>query len=65
MRPCSVPCTSPAEDSLHAGDAHPVHDVPGQPEGDSLWGGQDLALLEGHAYSHRGEDGDGFILEEV
>ena len=27
----------------------PVHNVLGETEGDRLWGGEDLALVEGHA----------------
>jgi hypothetical protein len=27
----------------------PVHNVLGETEGDGLWGGEDLALVEGHA----------------
>lgn len=40
--------SSPPENSLHSSDAHPVHDVSGQPEGDGLGGGEDLPLLKGH-----------------
>lgn len=46
--------SSPPEDALHARDAHSVHDVPGQPEGDGLGGGERLPLLEGHAWKHTG-----------
>lgn len=41
--------SSPPENPLYAGDSHPVHDVSGQSEGDSLWGGEDLPLFEGHS----------------
>lgn len=41
----------PPENTLHSSDAHPVHDVSGQPEGDSLRGGENLPLLKGHTWS--------------
>lgn len=40
--------SSPPENSLHSSDAHPVHNVSGQSEGDGLGGGEDLPLLKGH-----------------
>ena len=49
MRGVSV-WVSPPEHPLHSGDAHAIHHVPGQPEGNRLRGGQDLALLKGHAF---------------
>lgn len=40
--------SSPPENSLHSSDAHPVHNVSGESEGDSLRCGEDLPLLKGH-----------------
>lgn len=44
----SPPFSSPPENSLHSSDAHPIHNVPGQSEGDGLRGGEDLPLLKGY-----------------
>lgn len=38
----------PSEDSFYTGDAHAIHNVSRQPEGHSLWSGQDLPLLKGN-----------------
>lgn len=38
----------PSENSFHSSDSHPVHNVSGESEGDSLTGGEDLPLLKGH-----------------
>lgn len=38
----------PSKDPLHSGDAHPVHYVSGEPEGNGFRGWEDLPLLERH-----------------
>lgn len=43
--------SSPPENSLHSSDAHPVHNVSGQSEGDGLRGREDLPLLKGHTWT--------------